>query len=1065
MEIKGLDKLMDQQSYSLLKEKVKKGNIAKLVRHGNEIHVICKELYLGTLPSHFGSEQFVPYPYAKIDRALPQLVTIDYWITCMTKEETIAYRKVRDEEREQKKRARFEEQVDREVQRRIRLEEEKRNKERSVAHTAYFRELAKYYEYKKRLLSVTPIYQGIFNFLMGVDAKRENEKRLQEDIQRQIDRDFMRDPNDETVLLLRRLNQEGRLIRLLETGELPRRPGLRVEEIEREARAEAERQAREESERRTKESEERRAKEQAERKARMAAERKERLMAERQAAEAERRAEAEAERKARVQAERKAKLEAELRAREQGARRETEREAREEAERRERHPKADDGFGFFKARPEWRGWERTYDFERKYLSDTRSSIQNQIRQVKHKLSFKARREWGLGGGDLYADNLIAEMTAKQIPKLESAYEKPYYARFDYETSEAEPMTHYIGKEGVTDEESSEVRVISWMSPMSSLYYQKQLGPVDSPDGPITVRLFRQFDLDLGLNYHDQEWNEAFYEYYDPILQKKLAANSNDKMKDIVETIQAEQDSIIRLSKNKPIIVQGSAGSGKTTVALHRLAYLLYAHRNLDPSRFIVFGPNRIFLNYIEKVLPDLGVDGIEQTTFQEWAVDLLDIGNLSIAEPVETMQIIEKSEPLIANRYLLKSQIKGSLFFKKALSRYLEDYEQTCIPHEEVRIAIAEDVEYAVTSEELRRWFAVDYKHLPIAKRREFILNRMERAASDLARRTESASLNPIRNRLLGIKRRWKEPKALEIYSGFVSNEAHFSYFADLLDLESFRFLCRHHRLMRENKEIEYEDLTPLLYIEQFISGEVGARRLQDKEEKFVSYQYAVIDEGQDYSPFQIDLIQSVVAPGSVMILGDLGQSIFSFRGIHKWDELSAALGDFSYMELRKSYRSTVEITTFANRLIDKWSEGKFALSQPIVRHGSEPEIHIANDSAWLPKIRSVLQGMIDRGNANIALITKTVKEAVELKKALGRKDTQLLLDSSDEYEGGIVISPVYLSKGIEFDAAVVVDASSEKYGDGSSDRKLLYVACTRALHELTVIGNGDLSPIIGPMT
>lgn len=1051
MEIKGLDKLMDQQSFRLLKEKVKEGNIAKLVLQRREIRVICKELYLGTIPAQYGLDDLEGYAYARIDQVLPRTVTIDYWITCMTKEEAIAYKKIREEERERRRRARIEEEIGREVQRKIRLDEEERSRMRSVTQTFYFRRLAEDYE-RKRRSAHTPVVQGIFNFLLGVDGKQQRERQYRQDVQRQLDRDLTRNPNDETLLLLSRLNREGTLLRMLETKHIPERTVVRAEEIEREAREKVERLAQENEERRAKERA--RQKAEAKRKAREEAKQKVREETERSARE-------EAEGKAKKEADLKLREEAERRTKEETERREK-REAKtrvgEEIELRGLLNSANAEPVFFKPKSEWTGWGRSYDFELNYLTATRKTIQNQIDLTEHKLSFKSRREWGLGGGDIYADNLIAASIAKQIPKLRSVYDKPYFARIDYELQRGKAVTYYIGQAGVSDEASSEVRVVSWTSPLSSLFYQKKLGPAVSSEGLVTVRLIRQFELDEGLQYLDQEWNETYFEYDDPILSKRLASHSNEKMRDIVETIQAEQDSLIRLPRNKSIIVQGSAGSGKTTVALHRLAYLFYEESKLDPTRFIVFGPNRIFLNYVHKVLPGLGVDGIEQKTFQEWAVELLNFGSFVFTEPFETMQIIEKSEPLVANRYLLKSKIKGSLPFKKALLRYLEDYEQACFPQDEVRIAIDQDEDYIVSVEQMRRWFCVDYKHLPIVKRREFILNVIERYVRNLAERSQTSSKTKIRKQLNGLRSRWKEPEALEIYFDFMSSELNYSYVADLIDLEGYRFLCRHHRFMRENNELEHEDLAPLLYIKQYISGEIGARRIQNKEVKYVSYQYAVIDEGQDYSPFQIELIQSVVSPGSVMILGDLGQSIFSFRGIHRWDEITSALGDCTYLELRTSYRSTVEITSFASRLIESWSEGKFALSQPILRHGREPDVYEEERAAWLSRVRGALQGAIDRNYGNIALIVKTPKEALELKKGLGREDATVLLDSADEYAGGIVILPAYLSKGIEFDAVVVTDASAGIYGDNVSDRKLLYVACTRALHELHVISNGMLS-------
>ncbi|MNZ75722.1 Helicase IV [compost metagenome] len=254
------------------------------------------------------------------------------------------------------------------------------------------------------------------------------------------------------------------------------------------------------------------------------------------------------------------------------------------------------------------------------------------------------------------------------------------------------------------------------------------------------------------------------------------------------------------------------------------------------------------------------------------------------------------------------------------------------------------------------------------------------------------------------------------------------------------------------------------MYIRKFLTGEIGCKQKSGNDIKYTNYHYVIIDEGQDFSPFQIEIIRSVTNPGSIMILGDLGQSIFDFRAVNKWDQISNLLHDPSYVELMTCYRSTEQITKFANKIIEPWSRGRYNLSLPLLRSGKEPNVLKKSEADWLGEIHNILTNDVTKQYRNIALITRSDEETIELKQKLNISDAEVMVNPDDEYMGGLVMIPAYLSKGIEFDVVIVVDVSKDRYDNNDSDRKLMYVACTRALHELYLISKGEVSPILKEM-
>jgi DNA helicase-2/ATP-dependent DNA helicase PcrA len=748
---------------------------------------------------------------------------------------------------------------------------------------------------------------------------------------------------------------------------------------------------------------------------------------------------------------------------------------------------------------------RTVEFEESFLQKVIALIDEQIDEIRGK--FKS--SYGLGGGDAYAEYILAKRLSEKIPVLQSARDQPYFGRIDYQVKGRSPETNYISKTGLHVPSSFEAAVIDWRTPKASIFYQRKLGPIQFhwTGEQINVHLIRQLDIHGGhlSGFHDLEWNEEHggsddfghspdsprdgsgkkgAGYYDPALFARLGASATEGMKEIIETIQAEQDTIIRLPKNTPLLVQGSAGSGKTSIALHRIANLVYNSPEVKAEQFLFFGPNKMFLQYIEKVLPELEISQIEQKTFEEWCTERLQLKKwrVKVSDYYNISNALEKTS--VNRKAIVRScKLRGSLRFRDALHRYLQEVVENRYPNQPFEVKMNNQYgSFRIDQETIKQWFTNDFKHLPAMRRRERViqsiknefvywLKRIEAKQLELDENVKKLMLQQFSLALRVYQQKWNELSPLTLYYLFLldPNGLH-KHFAAELDSEELDYLLKHGKSIREKNRIDHDDLAALLYIHHYLYGEIGMPEKKSKGQVQFSdqkYHYVVIDEAQDYSPFQLSLISSVVVPGSIMILGDLGQSIHSYRGIEDWSEFHAVFPQDQqpqYVELSTSYRSTVEIVEWANRLIRPWSEGRFALSQPIGRRGKAPKINAYYSygemyDALVKKVKA----FPGKKYESMAVITRSHADAVELYDKLLQEniDVKAMLDPAMEYGGGITVIPAKLTKGMEFDAVIVYDVSPYNYPDGEDERKLLYVAATRALHELHILYAGLPSPLI----
>ena len=655
------------------------------------------------------------------------------------------------------------------------------------------------------------------------------------------------------------------------------------------------------------------------------------------------------------------------------------------------------------------------------------------------------------GDELLLTTLMAK-TIHRIYIMENNLDKPYFARIDFKEKKTDELNKcYIGKVGEFDEDNR-IITIDWRAPIASLYYDGNIGPASylSPSGMIEGELLikRQFEIEKGklISYQDVDTVSS-----DELLKPYLGVSVDNRLKNIVSSIQKEQNDIIRMPVEEDLIVQGVAGSGKTTVALHRIAYLVYNNRNIiDPNQYMVIGPNKFFLNYISNVLPDLDVTDVTQWTFEE-----------CVRFWIKEKFILQSDEEVATSSELKK--IKTTMTYKKALDQYLKEVKGNIIPIEDFMIK-----GYKIISKKVMRsiYEEVDQKtYFNI----ESIINRMKiRMIKYINDHREEILMN-IENQLLNqfTKTNDKEEqkkmiqdkefvkkeiskktitfinnyfipckiKILTLYQTFVEKMDQYLLLDESQKKEQAITLANLNR-----KKVGFEDLAGILYI---------AYHWYDMSE-YKRYRYTVIDEAQDWGEFHFYVIKKLLPKSHFSIFGDLAQSIYGNRSIDNWDQVKDIYHDANQMYLLKSYRTTIEIMEEANKIL------KFIgmnTATPVIRHGNK--VVYQQEQNRVEQIKEKIKEYQQQGHDSIAIITRTKEAAKDLAKVL---KVPLITDDSLSYEGGVSVLSSHLAKGLEFDAVILVDISKENYAPQNPlDMKLLYVAMTRALHHLFILYKEDI--------
>lgn len=543
--------------------------------------------------------------------------------------------------------------------------------------------------------------------------------------------------------------------------------------------------------------------------------------------------------------------------------------------------------------------------------------------------------------------------------------------------------------------------------------------------------------------------------------------------------------------------QGAAGGGKTTIALHRIAYLLYNYEStLNPKNFMIIAPNRFFLSYISEVLPDLGVENVLQTTFEDFALGILG-KKLKLKSSNEKLSFLinnnHKDFQQKNNLIKLNSTFKSSLDFKDSINRYIKLIEDNLIPNGDFTIETFTLIKY----ERIREMFLVEYKHLPMVKRineikknlvntlrqnKESIIEEVirqydgkieaikdEMGDCDKRRKsiikiadTRDALVEKIRKKSKTIVReylnKFKILSPIEYYKRFLMDEIIFNKFTMNYIKEEVAKDLRVETLKSiESNTIEMEDLAPLMYIKEQVQG------LDDK----ISVRHVVIDEAQDFSEFQLFILKKLIGGNSFTVLGDLCQGIYSYRGISNWEQVSKRVfgeDNFQMLTLEQSYRTTIEIMDAASKVINSLKDPNLPNPKPVIRHGEPVTIFEKYSLSEVSKgIVSKVNAVLEEGFKSVAIICKTLDECKNLKTELKKYElnVEVITGSESQYSGGVVLIPSYLVKGLEFDVVIIANASKKTFTKDPLDVKLLYVAMTRPLHRLYIYSVGEKAEML----
>lgn len=648
---------------------------------------------------------------------------------------------------------------------------------------------------------------------------------------------------------------------------------------------------------------------------------------------------------------------------------------------------------------------------------------------------------------------------KQMRRLLSMQDSPYFGRFDFQPEDFPfPESFYIGIGTIVDRATGIPLVYDWRAPISSLFYDYGLGPASytAPMGTIygTITKKRQYKIENGKLLYMLDTD---LKIDDEMLQRALSDSTDETMRTIVTTIQREQNRAIRYEDKPVLIVTGPAGSGKTSVALHRIAYILYKHReNTSANDVIIFSPSNVFSEYISDVLPELGEENVLQTTFQEFAESTLR-GLFSCESLLDFQEQLAAASPEERERRLARLEAKSSSEFVERL----EDTVQRCASQgiEPQDVTLLGKIIFS--KDEIQRMLTEDYAYLPYRKRLDKVRNRVLTKVRPLKKAAIEKRYRKIRDEDVFIgEGHWEwARKAIEpVRKEYRAMLAELDGWLTLEPIQVYlRMLTPEEREGTESAiaadRLLFEDVAPVLFVKGELQGYPAQNHIRQ----------VVLDEGQDYSEIQLRIIKALFPRARFTILGDenqlLNPSLGRGSGLANAHRVFAE-GTVERFHLRMTYRSTQEITNFCLALLPEDAR-KDAI--PLVRSGAKPLLTPVEPEQHAQAVKDFLTNAVSQDFKTKAVICKSAAQAKEVHAALADLEPQLIIDEDDNYKSGIVVIPYYLAKGLEFDAVVIWDANAEAYSQ-PYHRHQLYVACSRALHELAVFYTNNPSPFVAQL-
>lgn len=679
-----------------------------------------------------------------------------------------------------------------------------------------------------------------------------------------------------------------------------------------------------------------------------------------------------------------------------------------------------------------------YQEELLHLESCLSLIQDNIRlyEAREQASRKevtalfqaVRKGEGDSYGQLVASQNILEHVQNTLRKNKAALDQPYFGRIVYDdlTYDASECC-YIGKNGISRNQT-DVVVVDWRAPVSNVYYENSLGKgrytvPGSEDVEIDLHQKRTYDISDGTlhGFYDDDIAAN-----DDLLVKYLSQNKEAVLGDIIATIQKEQNTIIRDLPNKNIIVQGVAGSGKTTVALHRISYLLYNYEALyKPSEFCIIGSSDMLLHYIRSGLPELDVHHIHEMRMDE-------------VFPYLMGKAWKKQYQIVPD--YPEADVKSHLPFIQALDAFLGR-----LTEEALNLSDITDPDLGVILSldsmlETRSYHPDDSLYQFEKHLNERILSRLKFLCTERSSDFKKAKRQAFRKYFDPSIHKWTIPGL---------------YLAFLSELEeqnpSLDFAATKAGVAKGKADVYDAAAFGLIY-----------RRIFQKQDQDV-FSQIFIDEAQDFGETVYYALKQILHDCYFTIMGDVSQNIRYETGMNDWEQLKEAMFDSpkdSFYLLLKSYRNTIEISNFAGQVLQKASQGGYQID-PVIRHGKPVEITHVESEQLLDQLKETLQTVREKDFETIAVICRTPEEAEALKTELGIP----LNEEDNSFHNGVMVLPVSLTKGLEFDCVILWKPDEDHYLDRPKDAKLLYVAITRALHELYLLTDRPLTALLPAST
>lgn len=601
--------------------------------------------------------------------------------------------------------------------------------------------------------------------------------------------------------------------------------------------------------------------------------------------------------------------------------------------------------------------------------------------------------------------LQAKYYYQKLKKFERIYQSPYFGRIDFTDKEKRKV--YIGLSSVSDKEYNHF-VYDWRAPISSMYYDYELGEAsyEAPEGIIEgyIDLKRQYKIE---NSNLEYAFDSTVSIQDEMLQNALSDNSSEKMKDIVTTIQKEQNEVIRNTKYDNLIVEGAAGSGKTSVALHRIAFILYKYRkHINKDNIIIFSPNKVFSEYISEVLPSLGEENVKDILFSEF-----------LERQISEVEDIENYSQLIERFHNTKSKLEKDIMnikmnndFIKIVDNYIKRVVEN-IKFSDIKLG----EEILITKKECETDFNETYSRFkPLIK--------VEKIINNVTAKYKNTHIKKIPGYSTKIRKQFNYPdnifKVMEnmYYDKDFLTEVSEKYHINTDDFQRFSLL------ELKSTSLKYYDGIIYLYLKAKLLGIDNVPYIK----------YVIIDEAQDYNLMQYYLIKEYYKNAKYTILGDPNQAITSMVDYKNMEEIKKIIGGkITLLKLLTTYRSSYEITNYCNKILD------LDYVNMVNRHSEKPKEICINKEDLKPAIVNLIKQGIKENMSSVAVLCENKEKNLKLEELL--RDVKLNIK--------LYILPVYNAKGLEFDSVIVYDDGFSVY-----DKKLYYVASTRALHKLNIL-------------